>query len=100
MSNEAANYVHRVCSDPAKITSQNANERAMAKVMTLFEGHGMGAELASSKGTAFGLLNSVTQFVDRERRARSADHRLESAWFGRRASLKERALDQALLMLG
>lgn len=100
MSNEAANYVHRVFSDPAKTTSQNANERAMAKVMALFEGHGMGAEFASSKGTAFGLLNSVTQFVDHERRARSADHRLESAWFGQGASLKERALDQALLMLG
>lgn len=71
----------------------------MAKIMTLFDGHGKGAELASSKGTAFGLLNSVTEFVDHERRARSPDHRLESAWFGQGAALKQKALDQALLMI-
>jgi phage/plasmid-like protein (TIGR03299 family) len=99
MSNEAANYVHRVFSNLDKTTSQNTNERAMAKVMTLFDGRGKGAELASSKGTAFGLLNSVTEFVDHERRARSADHRLESAWFGQGAALKEKALDQALMMI-
>lgn len=99
MSNEAANYVHRVFSNLDKTTSQNTNERAMVKVMTLFDGHGKGAELASSKGTAFGLLNSVTEFVDHERRARSADHRLESAWFGQGAALKEKALDQALMMI-
>ncbi|NHZ66059.1 DUF932 domain-containing protein, partial [Massilia sp. CCM 8694] len=54
--------------------------------MTLFDGHGRGAELASAKGTAFGLLNAVTEFVDHERRARSNDHRLESAWFGQGAA--------------
>lgn len=99
MSNEAANYVHRVFSNLDKTTSQNTNERAMAKVMTLFDGHGKGAQLASSKGTAFGLLNSVTEFVDHERRARSADHRLESAWFGQGAALKEKALEQAFMMI-
>ena len=99
MSNEAANFIHRVFSHPYKATSPTTNERAMAKVMTLFDGHGKGAELASSKGTAFGLLNSVTEFVDHERRARSADHRLESAWFGQGAALKERALEQALIMI-
>ena len=99
MSHEAATYIHRVFSNIDKPTSQNTNERAMSKVMALFDGHGKGAELMSSKGTAFGLLNSVTQFVDHERRARSADHRLESAWFGQGASLKEKALDQALRMI-
>jgi phage/plasmid-like protein (TIGR03299 family) len=99
MSNEAANYVRRVFSNLDKTTPPNTNERAMAKVMTLFDGHGKGAELASSKGTAFGLLNSVTEFVDHERRARSADHRLESAWFGQGAALKEKALEQALMMI-
>ena len=67
--------------------------------MILFEGQGRGAEMASAKGTAFGLLNAVTEFVDHERRARSADHRLESAWFGQGAALKENALEQALMMI-
>lgn len=99
MVNEASNYLRRVFLNIDKTTSQNTSERAMAKVMTLFNGHGKGAELASSKGTAFGLLNAVTEFVDHERRARSSDHRLESAWFGQGATLKEKALDQALLMI-
>ncbi|PWF44008.1 DUF932 domain-containing protein [Massilia glaciei] len=99
-SAEAFNYFLRVFTDQSKTAATGlSNERAMTKAMTLYEGHGKGAELASSKGTAFGLLNSVTEFVDHERRARSVDHRLESAWFGQGATLKQKALDQALLML-
>ena len=40
----------------------------------------------------------MTQFVDHERRARSQDNRLDSAWFGQGATLKNKALDEALLM--
>jgi phage/plasmid-like protein (TIGR03299 family) len=96
---EAANYLLRVFTDSAVPASGLTNERAMKKVLSLFEGHGKGSGLASSKGTAFGLLNAVTEFVDHERRARSVDHRLESAWFGPGATLKQKALDQALLMI-
>lgn len=99
MSHEAANYVRRVFFNADKASSPNMNERAMASVMALFEGHGKGAELLSSKGTAFGLLNSVTEFVDHARRAQSSEHRLESAWFGQGAALKEKALEQALVMI-
>lgn len=48
----------------------------------MYEGHGRGAELAAAKGTAWGLLSAVTEFVDHERRARSQEYRLDSAWFG------------------
>src|SRR5471032_2197599 len=95
----ATNYFLRVFSNEDPTNGAKASERALTKVMALFDGHGRGADLASSKGTAFGLLNSVTEFVDHERRARSADHRLESAWFGQGAALKEKALDQALMMI-
>jgi hypothetical protein len=67
-------------------------------VFELFDGQGKGAELASINGTAFGLLNSVTQFIDHERRARSVDNILDSAWFGAGAAIKQKALDQALLL--
>lgn len=70
----------------------------MAKVHALFHGAGRGADLPSAKDTAYGLLNAVTEFVDHERRARSSDHRLDSAWFGQGASLKQKALDQAVLL--
>ena len=97
-SHEAMNYFLRVFTDPATTATGLSNERAMKKVLALYEGDGKGAELASSKGTAFGLLNAVTEYVDHERRARSTELRLESAWFGQGATLKQKALEQALLM--
>ena len=75
------------------------NGRAMSKVMSMFNGHGRGAELSSAKDTAYGLLCSITEFCDHERRAMSQDHRLDSAWFGAGAALKQRGLEQALRML-
>lgn len=75
------------------------NGRAMSKVMSMFNGHGRGAELSSAKDTAYGLLCSITEFADHERRAMSQDHRLDSAWFGAGAGLKQRGLEQALRML-
>lgn len=95
---EAERYFLRVFTDHNSKAVGQTNERAMAKALTLFDGHGKGSSLDSSKGTAFGLLNAVTEFVDHERRARSTDHRLESAWFGQGAAIKQKALEQALLM--
>ena len=97
---EAQNYVWRVFNDGSnKSSTSSSNERAMAKVMALFEGGGQGADLSSAKGTAFGLLNSITEFVDHERRALNPDNRLDSAWFGQGAAIKQKALDEALLMI-
>lgn len=80
-------------------TKAEPNGRAMSKVMTMFNGQGRGAELSSAKDTAYGLLCSITEFADHERRAMSQDHRLDSAWFGAGAGLKQRALEQALRMM-
>lgn len=99
-STEAFNYFLKVfTSEPSKSSTGLTNERAMTKAMSLYEGRGKGAELASSKGTAFGLLNSITEFVDHERRAMSTDHRLDSAWFGQGATLKQKALDHAIELI-
>lgn len=95
---EAERYFLRVFTDHNTKAMGQTNERAMAKALTLFDGQGKGSDLDSAKGTAFGLLNAVTEFVDHERRARSVDHRLESAWFGQGAAIKQKALEQALLM--
>lgn len=98
-SHEAMNYFLKVlCQTNALDESAQglSNERALKKVQALYDGQGRGSELAAAKGTAWGLLNAVTEFVDHERRARSQEYRLDSAWFGQGASLKQRALDQAL----
>ncbi|MFL1389346.1 DUF932 domain-containing protein [Pseudomonas tritici] len=76
-----------------------SNERALNKVLSMYEGHGRGAELESAKGTAWGLLNSVTEYVDHERRARSNEYRVDAAWFGQGAAIKQRALDTALRLV-
>jgi phage/plasmid-like protein (TIGR03299 family) len=99
-SHEAMNYFLKVLCQPTDESGGQdnplTNERALKKVQALYDGQGRGAELASAKGTAWGLLNAVTEFVDHERRARSQEYRLDSAWFGQGAVLKQRALEQAL----
>lgn len=71
--------------------------RAAARALALFEGAGIGAELESAKGTAWGALNAVTQLMDWET-ARTGDARLANAWFGGGVNVKQQAVD-ALLAL-
>lgn len=75
------------------------NEQALANVRSLYEGGGRGALMASSRGTAWGLLNSVTEFIDHHRRARSDDHRRDAAWFGQGAAIKQRAWDEVMRLV-
>jgi phage/plasmid-like protein (TIGR03299 family) len=101
-SHEAMNYFLKViCQSDFQGDSSTGlnNERALKKVQALFDGTGRGAELAAAQGTAWGLLNAVTEFVDHERKARNQEYRLDSAWFGQGANLKQRALDQALQLI-
>ena len=96
---EAEAFIRHLFSEPRQGASIQPNESAMGKVLDLYNGRGRGAELGTSTGTALGLLNAVTEFVDHERRARNTDYRLDSAWFGQGAALKQKALDRTLLML-
>ena len=99
---EAQRYITRVICDVAPsspLPSTLSNERALKRIEELFSGSGRGAELAAAKGTAWGLMNAVTEFVDHERRARSQEYRLDSAWFGQGAVIKQRALEQALQLI-
>lgn len=104
VSNETAEtYFRRVLTYAAPNTpdrsSTTVNDSAMKVVHELFTGRGKGATLPSAVGTAWGLLNSVTEFVDHQRRARSDDHRRDAAWFGPGAVLKQKAWDEALKLV-
>lgn len=92
---EAEVFISQLFSDPNRSLT---NARAKQKVMALYSGNGRGAELSSAQGTAFGLLNAVTEFTDHERRARNNDYRLDSAWFGTGAHLKSLALHRAMAL--
>lgn len=58
-----------------------------------------GAEMASAKGTVWGLLNAVTYDIDHARRARSDENRDTSAMFGDGERIKNKARELALSMV-
>jgi phage/plasmid-like protein (TIGR03299 family) len=63
------------------------------RIMDLFANRkAIGSDIPGVAGTRWALLNAVTEMVDHER-GRSANTRLESAWFGTGAALKSRALE-------
>ncbi|CAG4886474.1 DUF932 domain-containing protein [Paraburkholderia saeva] len=75
------------------------NDSAIKAVQSLYAGKGMGATLASASGTAWGMVNAITEFVDHHRRARSNDNRRDSAWFSTGAALKQKAWDEAVRLV-
>jgi phage/plasmid-like protein (TIGR03299 family) len=92
--------LRRVLTYSAQSGSVNVvNEQAVKTVRSLYDGGGKGALLASSRSTAWGLLNSVTEYVDHHRRARSEDHRRDAAWFGQGAQIKQRAWDEMMKLV-
>lgn len=97
---EADNYFRAVLGEPIVLDgSEPVASKALQQLSALYSGAGMGAMLTGTRGTAWGVLNAMTEYVDHHRRARSQDYRLDSAWFGQGAQLKQRALDTALALL-
>ncbi|AQU82459.1 MULTISPECIES: DUF932 domain-containing protein [unclassified Halomonas] len=87
--------IDKAIDDPSKLP----NYRALNKVQKLYHGEGRGSHLDTAKDTAWGLLNAITEYVDHDKRARSNDTRLDSAWFGQGAQLKQEALQTALALV-
>ena len=95
---EAMSYLVNVLGDPALPLNEQPNQRGIQAVYGLFSGDGKGSKLQSAAGTAWGLVNGVTEYVDIHRRARNQDYRLDSAWFGQGAQIKQRGYDAALAL--
>jgi phage/plasmid-like protein (TIGR03299 family) len=95
---EAMNYLVDVLGNPAIPLAEQNNQKALQAVHALFSGGGRGADMASASNTAWGLLNAVTDYVDHQRRARNDDYRLDSAWFGMGAAIKQKAFESALAL--
>jgi len=72
--------------------------RSYQKIMALFDGEGLGAELPGVRGTAWGLVNAVTEYTDHHNPSRTNDARINSAWFGRGDTFKNEAMDIALAL--
>jgi phage/plasmid-like protein (TIGR03299 family) len=95
---ETMNFLVDVLGDPLLPLNEQPNQKAIQNVYSLFSGAGKGANLASANGTAWGLLNGITEHVDTHRRAMSNDHRLDSAWFGVGAQIKAKAFESAMAL--
>lgn len=67
--------------------------RPYKRILELFNGEAKGWELEGVRGTKWGLLNSVTEYLDHHSPARSNDARLNSSWFGNGESIKTKAID-------
>ena len=95
---EAMSYLVNVLGDPALPLNDQPNQKAIQTVYGLYSGEGRGSKLQSANGTAWGLLNGITEYVDIHRRARNQDYRLDSAWFGQGAQIKQRGLAAAMAL--
>ena len=91
---QAQAFLHKVLG-----TQPQSPEKAFRAVYDLYQGGGKGADLASAQGTAWGLVNAVTEYADHSKRARSVDHRLDSAWFGPGSQLKQSAWNEAVKLV-
>jgi phage/plasmid-like protein (TIGR03299 family) len=99
---------HRLTDDEAaaqvkKLFAKDADSdkvgKTFGKVMDLFRGLATGGDLPGVEGTAYGLLNSVTEAVDHLSKAKSDSHRLQNALMGPGEKIKIKARDQLLALV-
>jgi phage/plasmid-like protein (TIGR03299 family) len=89
----------RLSGDIAETMTQKLvgkDQKANKNIMALFGGDAKGFAEEGFRGTAWGWLNSVTEYVDHGMRAKSDSHRLNNNLFGTGDTLKNAAREMAL----
>ena len=100
---ELEDYFGALYPDPPAGRNPARSRNTRDALYHLFE-RGAGQDIPQVRHTAWAALNAVTEYVDHHRTGRGDTafdrraSRLESAWFGAGAKLKERAFRLALQM--
>jgi phage/plasmid-like protein (TIGR03299 family) len=93
---DALRFVVSLVGDPAKdLSEQSDKAKAVATVYQLYKGKGRGSDLKSAEGTAWGLVNGVSEYVD-HLAGQSQDNRLYLGMFYDGSYLKNQAFQQAM----
>jgi hypothetical protein len=75
--------------DGEEAESSTRRDNVLAEILSLYESNDNNA-FPEQRGTAYNLLNSITEYTDHVRQSRM-DARAESALFGSGKALKDRA---------
>lgn len=93
---QALQFIVDVLGKPEKeLEAQAEKIKDVAVPLQLFKGKGRGSNLKSAKGTAWGLVNSITEYVDHFAGA-DINNRLRLAWHYDNAYSKNYAFQEAL----
>lgn len=87
--------------EAAKAEETVLSTKRTNQIMTVFDLYqraGMGSNLKSADGTAWGLVNAVTEYVDHQA-SRNTNNRFRSAQFGAGATMKTDAFTKALALV-
>lgn len=79
-----------------KALENQPNMRGIASILEMFDGKARGSNLASSKGTAWGLVNATTEYFDHAY-GRDQSRRLSKAWFGKNDAIKTQVMEAVLI---
>lgn len=93
---DAENFIAGILPANPEGLAKTKESRAFRKIMELFNGAGRGSTMQGVEGTAWGLLNAVTEYTDHYVRARSNENRFDSAMFGSGSLLKTNAEEKLL----
>lgn len=80
-------------------SKKDVNATVRHTLTGLFE-NGIGQDMPTARGTAWGALNAVTEFCDHHQGNLTGERRLESNWTGDSAKTKGRALQLILAATG
>lgn len=94
MSSAAAEEFMMKIMRPGNLDEEARRPRGLDDILALFNGAGLGAMEKGSKGTAWGLVNAVTEYVDHHATAASNDHLIDRALWGTGAAMKSHVFTQ------